>query len=281
MNDSLQDEPQLPVPTTKGKKGLWIVLAVIGVIFLIIVFMKAGSSTKDPKKAVIDAADIYRSTTGDITSESVHELTDQMIGSDGMTQDQSGAVTDFLEKNVEKNTELANEYKLANDRKLGKYDNKLPSSLDDQGHPVRVVNRDYYAPDSMTSTAEKSIEIPKFAEGWDPEQEIIVPATDRTPAYRYRPAYLKGSNSPQRPGDLEQLDNAWLNSVGMSSYGHSTQVNAAFNANLPPVVIKQSVNYTNLIRIKGHKGIKQPIGQTSIKINNKQKWTIPAPGESK
>jgi hypothetical protein len=282
MSDYFQDEPQLPVPNTKGKKGLWIMFFVIGVIFLIIVFMKAGSSTKDPKKAVVDAANSDRIKTGEKTSESAQAIADQMISNDGTIQSQSGSVDSFLEKNIENNTKLANdEERLTNNKRVTRIDDRLPPSIDAHGHPTTTISNDHYVPNLTDKSEVKNITIPGFAENWDPEQEIIVPATSHTPAYRYRPAYLKGSNNPQRPDDLEQLDRVWLNSLNMPSYGHSIQVNNAFNENLPTVAIKQSDCKSQLIHVNGYKYTRQPVGQTLIKIKNKKTWTIPAPGESK
>jgi hypothetical protein len=280
MSDRLQDATKLPVPETKGRKGLWIAIAVIGIFFLIIVGIKAGTATKDPKKAVVDAAGDDRSATGTKTSESVQGMADQMVDPSGAIHEQSSSVYNFLDKNIEHNRELAEEQKFANSsRRRTSYEGELPSSIDAHGHPV-AATRDHYT-SGTTTTEEKSFVIPKSAEGWDPEQEIIVSATNQTPAYRYRPAYLKGSNNPHRSGDLEQLDNVWLNSISMPSYGHSLQVNAAFNADLAPVAIKQSVHNNELIYLNGYKGTKQQARQIVISSSNNKRWTIPAPGEHK
>lgn len=97
------------------------------------VFIKAWSSTNDPKKAVVDAADSDRNDTGTTTSESTQGIADGLIANDGSTQEQIDPFDSHMQKNIAQNIELAKEEQLAKSRRIGNYDNsRLPSSINTQ-----------------------------------------------------------------------------------------------------------------------------------------------------
>ena len=263
------------LPETKRKTGLWIAVLVIGIIFLIVVSIKKGTSTQDPQKAVVDAASAERTAAGEQTSESTQVIADHMISEDGTSEAQKDPTEAGLKSRIRRNLELAEDEQLSRDKGIN-----LPSSVDANGRPTRTVS--YDTANTTTDTADKPITIPNPPEGWDPEREIIVPAANGYPAYRYTPAYLRGSNNHYQAADIAKRDSDWLKSIGLPSYGRSVAANNTFNQGLvDKVVVKQSVHGSQTIRISGYKCTNQPGDKPILKTNVQECWTIPAPDETK
>ena len=113
MIDSIQDEPQLPVLATKKKKRRWLIrisvavvsvivlMLVAGVIYVTVIFMRAGSSPEDYIQSAIDAVDSDQVETDETTTESPQDTVDQTVDGDSSTPEQSDSRDYYQQDSIE------------------------------------------------------------------------------------------------------------------------------------------------------------------------------------
>lgn len=259
------DDTSLPAPGSKKGKGILItVLSLLG-IGLLVVFIKAGSATKDPKKAAVDASKVDRTETGEATSRSAQSAAGDLVGADGAHRSTGETTEKDIKERIDKNLRAANQAELDHEReeyKKRKEEERrregLPGSVDAQGRPV-----DAQGQPGQPGATRKPV-IPEFASGWNPEQDIIAPQADGLPSYRYIPAYLRGTNNPSESKQLRTLDQHWLESIGKPSYGASMKVQDDYNKDAPShLSVGRAARVSGPIPTSGVM-VRQAPGQTPI-----------------
>jgi hypothetical protein len=262
--ERFQDSAGLPVQGAKKGKGLVYGAIGLGAIVLLAIIIKIGKSTQDPKAVVKSPSESAKIEDGESVAKQTDKAAQDVVAADGSIQSIGEQQERSIKQRAATSIQEAQRKRLADEREA--YDKKmaeerrrqgLPTSVDAQGRPLA----DQELGQGGTG-AQQKVQIPGFADQWNPETDVFVAAGDGRPAYRYIPAHLRGTNNPSKVESLVKLEDKWLDSIAKGSYGASVQTNTLYNTGLPAQLsARQKAGGAYGVTIEEFNGVRQP-GQT-------------------
>jgi hypothetical protein len=207
-------------------------LVALGSLAAMVVAIRAGKSTKDPVRSVQAASDAARADIADEANKGVQTKAGNLLNNDGGVSEVGRDVERELQQKTARKLEDAEQQALDRERKdrdqrqaTRRQQQGLPATLDKNGHPVDPELEQVASEQQNSADGTKKQPLPGYAEGWDPNTEIFVGPADGRPAFRYRPAYLTGSNTITSQEQMKIADAKWLDSMGKASTGASQEAN--------------------------------------------------------
>jgi hypothetical protein len=267
---------------------LWVFAGALVVVFAVMI--RVGMSKKDPKAVIEQGAGDSSQKGGEAAARNLDEASSGLVGADGSNQGLGRSVEKDIKDKARKNFDEANRLELDREKKddQNRRDDEqrrlgLPTSVGANGRPASGDSR--AAGGQVGANGQPVADsIPDFADGWNPETDVIVAKGEGHPAYRYIPAYLRGSNNPSEQADIKKLDAYWLDSLAKPSYGASVQANDAYNQGLgDKAMVRQQVGGSRGVTIPGFRGVNQP-SRTALECvqgrlpNARERQVVPSGG---
>ena len=226
MTENYADEPEVVPDNKKSPKfKILVSIAILCMVSYGIFDMTAGKV--DAKKQATEASRNHTAEQGATMESQSDNHANNMIGNDGAITNVGEAKKKEMRRKMDEDARAA---KLAGQDKSGAKGARgsgFPNSIDPvTGQPREDLGGD----EDALNRSKAKVDIPGKPDGWDPEGEIFVPQGQAgTPAYRYKPAYLRGSNVPYDPQMMIAWDQAWISAAQKPSFGKSVAISNTYS----------------------------------------------------
>lgn len=269
------DEPEVTPDNKKGMSKVTL-FAIIGFACLLaygIWQMTAGraDSKKQTQEASRNAVSEHGAAVDTQTESAMKSLIDNQGGVSTVGEKKREEMRRKMDEDIRAAKAAGQTKADASDSKQAKSTGRYPSSLDANGHPKTDDDGGNGDP------SKPKVTIPGKPEGWNPEGEIIVPGGQSgAPAYRYVPAYLRGSNLPYDPQTIQKWDQDWIEAARKPFAGKSVASTNTYSKLAGEVqVVRRGQGNSGTLRLSGAGQPDPRINQPSMPTPIKRTYVTP------